>query len=62
MGEYIVTSIPVRADQLSLTETMERVQKFEQKGKNGTGAVMFYLAKDCNTVEKPGFKKACGNI
>lgn len=51
------------SDQLTLVESIERVQKYERKGKKWkelTDAVMFYLAKDClplYTVEKPGFRK-----
>ncbi len=50
------------ADQLSLAESVDRVQRYERKGKKWkelTDAVMFYIAKDClplYTVEKPGFK------
>ena len=51
------------ANQPSLPESFERVQKYEWKGKRWkelTNAVTFFLAKDCHalyTVEKPGFRK-----
>ena len=51
------------ANQPSLPESFERVQKYERKGKRWkelTNAVTYFLAKDCQalyTVEKPGFKK-----
>ena len=51
------------ANQPSLPESFERVQKYERKGKRWkelTNAVTYFLAKDCQalyTVEKPGFRK-----
>ena len=51
------------ANQPMLFESIERVQKYERKGKQWkelTDAVLHYLAKDCHalcTIEKPGFKK-----
>ena len=48
------------ANQPSLPKSFERVQKYEQKGKQWKELITYFLAKDCQalyTVEKPGFKK-----
>ena len=60
------TSLPV--SQSTIQETIERTQKYEQKGKKWkelTDSITFCITKDClpiNVVEGAGFKMICFDL